>query len=568
MFKRPTPLSTRSLNTSMTARKLVGLSVMLISLLMCGLVNANPIKVDLEEDGEGLHYRISTSSASGRVSASDIKLSLTDDKEPLHSIEIQNVSAKKKWLKSFTESKSHPYIKGILVRERSGGSVQVRTRFKASPRLPKNYASTVSISEEGSGVVVTLVSPIKAAAARTSVAVETPKPDRKAESEQLKQEVQKIRHMTAKLQEKPSAADAQTTPSKTSGEGSPFERGVRPPPTPSLGASTPTSDPSLKPSTPQPPQALSAPLPMKPATGDAGLGLTAPALTPPPPPSPLAERKTDVKRVEPLKPIEPPAAPSAPSDEGLGGLNLNLDRQIGIVSVLFVVALVGLVLMRRSGKSGTGAGEIPFKIRSRQLVNAQWNQEILIVDVLDRTLLLGSSASGGLSLLAQISPDPHAQPAPQPRYQDYQAYPESDDYPAERYEQGYGDERYQDEPSFHEGYEVGEYYPEQRNTPRVDVGHHPQQHEPALDEGDSSYTLEVPMSEMDAIPAQVTADLTAERAVPMGGFNASTALGGLEALVSEAQSRSSSSASRPSEPEPSSVSADDLLQKIRQLNQG
>jgi len=255
--------------------------------------------------------------------------------------------------------------------------------------------------------------------------------------------------------------------------------------------------------------------------------------------------------------------------EVLGSLEMNLDRQILIVAALFILALLGLYLMRRSGKSGFGAqGEIPFKIRSRQLVNAQWNQEILIVDVLDRTLLLGSSASGGLSLLAQISPDPHARPEPQPQYQDYAAYPESDDYPSDRYGRSYQEERYEEEPGFQQGYESADYYPEQSGSPRLDVGHHPQQHEPALDERDSSYTLEVPMSQMDALPAQVTADLTAERAVPVGGFNASTALGGLEALVSEAQSRSSSSPSTKAEPEPSSVSADDLLQKIRQLNQG
>ena len=211
--------------------------------------------------------------------------------------------------------------------------------------------------------------------------------------------------------------------------------------------------------------------------------------------------------------------------------------------------------------------EIPFKVRSRQVVNAQWNQEILIVDVLDRTLLLGSSATGGLSLLAQISPDPYARPEPQPRYQDYPAYNESDDYHSGDYGQDqYAGPTYQDEQSFHESYDEGEYYPAERGSPRLDGGAHSAQHEPALDDGDANYTLEVPMSEMDAIPAQVTADLTAERSVPSStGFNASTALGGLEALVSEAQGRSSSSTPTP---EPSSVSADDLLQKIRQLNQG
>jgi len=549
---------------------------------LSSVASATPVRVSLDEDEAGLTFRIKSSSRGDSISSplskSMIKLSLSDDKEPLHRIELRDASAKKKWLKDFTESKNHPFIKGILVRERQGG-VQIRTRFKASPRLPRGYASRVVISEADGELFVKLPSPLKKSE-RPKPAVANPSAEES--STQLKAEVQKIRHMTAQLKEG-SEPKVKAKPSKA--EGSPFERGVRPPPTPALDVSParpsmtvaqPTKSGAVVPASPATPTPISTALSpssptsaiksqdlrssAQPTGSDAELGsLAAPPLAkiPAPPPS--------EGTIEPL----PNKAPKNELSELLSGESDGpTDRQILIVALLFMVALLGLFLMRRSGKSPFGAtSEIPFKVRSRQVVNAQWNQELLIVEVLDRTLLLGSSASGGLSLLAQISPDPYPQPAAPPPYQGYPSYAESDDYGPEGYEDGrrYDAPSYQDEQSFHDGaYAEDEYYADEHASPRLDDSARAPHHEPSLDDADSGYTLEVPMSQMDGIPAQSTADLTAERAVPSGAYQ-SSGLGGLEALVSEAQRNSSAAQSTP---EPSSVSADDLLQKIRQLNQG
>lgn len=577
MFMRPTPFSINTFSRLIRPMRSL-MSWVSVSMIFLSVGYAAPVDVNLEEDYEGLHYRISTNSKEDRVKRSDISLSLTDDNEPLHSIEIKNASTKKKWLKSFTDSKNHPYIKGILVRERSGGSVQIRTRFKASPRLPKNYSSKITIEEEDHSIVITLVSPIKAAAkpSVTTVTKDVEVDDKvQAQSEPESKKLDNVRRTTALLKDAPNTLDKGTVeselkvPNPTST--SPFDRGMRPPPNPPQLTNPQTNTVGTL-NTPTPVLANDLELNSS-YTPKEDIPTVSPSVVENVASAPSFESKPERNQThstaQEFDNTQAKHTESKPNEGLFGGeIHAPSERQLMIVALLGMVALLGLFLMRRSGKSPFGSqGEIPFKVRSRQVVNAQWNQEILIVDVLDRTLLLGSSASGGLTLLAQISPDPFVRPEPQGRYQEYSAYPESDDYPSERYEGSYSDERYPNEQNFHESYDAQEYYADQR-SPRLDLGHHPQQHEPSLDESDSSYTLEIPMSEMDGIPVQMTSDLTAERSIPIGGFNASTALGGLEALVSEAQSRSSSRASKLSEPEPSSVSADDLLQKIRQLNQG
>ena len=553
--------------------------------LLAGAALAAPVEVTFSDKDGALQFEIVAADGSSLSANSvDHDLRETNRDTPLHVVEIKGATmGPKRWLMSFASTKNDPWIKGILLRKRTDAAevVQIRTRFLR--RVPEQWIKQVRVEEEGGKVIISFPRPSTSLSPSASAEVApTPAPEPAPRTQTP--EVKRMQQITAGLSEKPSDEREQ-----------PIDRGSRTPPAPSLGQ-LPSAPPRATPPLAAPPLApppLAPPPLVEPATAEA----SAPTL-PTPEPAPLVAPTPALSGPELRElPSLPAVEPAAGASGGLFDTGFSepfSDRQLWLVAALFLFCVVSLVLLRlpmslffwrmsSSAKKPKKGEELSFKVLSRHKVNAQWNQEVLLVEVLNHTLLLGSSASGGLTLLAQLSPSPSAThagaprashdryAAPAPRYAPPYARASSAEGRAPRYDDGYqapyqGDDLYaSEEPAYDhgEGYEEG--YEEGYAADSYARGQGYEQGE--------GYTLEMPVR---AVPVHIDEQPTAERPVPAppslsrgaryAESGSSEQLSDINSLVSEV--RDSGYRSTPAPAEGGDVSADDLLQKIRQLNKG
>ena len=91
------------------------------------------------------------------VDRSQVSLTVSDDKRALIKVLIDQaeISQKKFWLRSFTEARSDPDLKGIMVRQLFGQSkVEIRMRFRR--KIEQSALKNVSIKSAPKGVSLRL----------------------------------------------------------------------------------------------------------------------------------------------------------------------------------------------------------------------------------------------------------------------------------------------------------------------------------------------------------------------------------------------------------------------------
>jgi flagellar biogenesis protein FliO len=252
------------------------------------------------------------------------------------------------------------------------------------------------------------------------------------------------------------------------------------------------------------------------------------------------------------------------------------------VAGLFFVVAIFLFAKSKKAINLKSQGDVSIRILAQEVVQYRPLQRILLVEVLDHTLVVGSSDAGGLSLLAQISPKPGTSA------QEYSSYDEGySSFEASHFNDGeYRPSEYKAEPRIQpmrhsldpsverRGYEE-EYGYDQRSMQNYD--------EHTYNE-DEPYTVEMPVvqshpssdrnSELapNILAPESNADIFSHSGTDRDLFvrsSAGDALSDINALVDEVEDSGyrpapSDALSTPEE----DVSADDLLQKIRQLNRG
>jgi flagellar biogenesis protein FliO len=270
---------------------------------------------------------------------------------------------------------------------------------------------------------------------------------------------------------------------------------------------------------------------------------TQPAGTPQPtqnsqPSRPLSPKKVNVSSAQKKKEASSSPMSSSFVDDDLSNQpnesyfeTLNQTMMIVLAGVFFLLAIPLFIRGRKKGFSSQN--EASIRVISQKQIHAQHRQSIMVVEVLDQTLIIGSCPNGGLNLLARIPDEKETYLNPptfeQPAYpQAPSTYDQFDQYDEYTEPQGSYDTQGYDEASYVE---------------------------------DHSYTAEVPMMNMNPSHDQPTKEHPMHQ-----GTDPSANLGGMNALLDEVSDQVYTSSSSSTDQE--NVSADDLLQKIRQLNRG
>jgi hypothetical protein len=564
--------------------------LLMLSSISAHRVLAKPtLDVSMQEKGQRLVFDLNSST--DRIQQNQIKINLSEDKknQPLLLIEVANVAVSTKWFVKFDESK-YSDIKGILLRKKTGGA-QLRIRYLKG--VAKDFTKQVRIRQTGTQLSVSI--PTKAISVNPTSSRSTDKPDPK---------VQRVREITSALKDEGSKKSStniktSTRPKKTTP--SPLEQSTHSPPLPPtaqmrrVGQPTnPTTSQIIQPQVVRPRSSQPSFVPQN------NPGTTIPNIKQ----NNMQERPLSQNQIKPQRPPNkmntktPKKVSNSPSkidslstSNPLGGLTEEpfKDWHYWVVAGLFfVVAFIFLAKGKKQSQlssiSPNSANSVlsfaeqhikqqnqnmeynqqnQIHVLSEKVINHDPVQKVIVVEVGDQKLLIGSADNAGLSFLTNLT-----HPVPQVvsqasnevydgSYDEYRNhYPSAKSYPESRPVQPLHDAR-------------NEYY---------DEGMQDYAENTYVNES-GAYTDELSALHPENIGMEAAHDHYPTRNITQRAQEAfkpesnhylpanNSGLGDLNPLIEEVQDSSYQSEADPAD-DVEDVSADDLLQKIRQLNRG
>jgi flagellar biogenesis protein FliO len=535
-------------------------------------VYADAPKLDIEYDEQGNHLHFILTSNGEALQQNQVSISFDDTSSksgPLLKLEITKASTKGRWIRTFSQNDKDPDIKGILIKQNGNNKDQVDIRIRFKKRISSKVKSQIKISQLGSKIKI--IVPKSVATKR----VVTPDP--------IDPKVAKMRMITAPLSDDAQPLATATTPQKTAVTqqrpmvtGSLLEKANRPTPLPpSVGkmrkVNTP-SDPSSSVKKPTSFQTIAPPQNNQPSSKPNHRANSRPQKASTARTTAFGDpRDSTMKEQLPSEKL----TDHSPEDDVPSWMLMT-------VAALFFIVAIFLFAKSKRAINLKNQGDVSIRILAQEVVQYRPLQRILLVEVLDHTLVVGSSDAGGLSLLAQISPKPG------PSAQEYPSYDEGySSFDASHFNEGeYRPSEYKAEPHIQpmrhsldpsverRGYEE-EYGYDQRSMQNYD--------EHTYNE-DEPYTVEMPVvqshpssdrnSELapNILAPESNADIFSHSGTDRDLFVRSSpgdALSDINALVDEVEDSGYRPAASDALSTPEDdVSADDLLQKIRQLNRG
>ena len=352
-----------------------------------------PIQIDYEDKDGQLGFSIV--GQAGVISRDQLQFSLSDDRKTLLKIEIESASIEKSkyWIKSFSESKSDPDIKGIMVRkDQNKDLIQIRVRYKS--RISHNKKNQIKLVEIPNGVKVVAPRSFGNQVVKEEVSL-TPKPS-------LDPKLSKISSLSSSL------ADDQTQPNNNPERPSVFDKGTPTAPLPAVDRLRTTGLVNQVPNqlSPHPSGATVTPSIPKPMMADsvstialASSGIPAPLPTQ----SPLKSLDQDkmYSLNTPKAPLESKNLPQSGSQTD----NMNLDELSTLASytVLFLLLLWAASYFFKRGKSLDIGDSNAIKVISEKVVGISPRQRLMVVETMGHTFVVGACERGGLSQIAHIS---------------------------------------------------------------------------------------------------------------------------------------------------------------------
>ena len=569
--------------------------LLLTAYMVCSIVGLDAwakakLDVKMNPQSDVITFDFSTANSTLKQNQVKINVNSKTKSRPLLSIEIMGVLASKKWFIEFTKSQ-YPDIKGILLKKTDKGG-QLRIRYLKA--VPDDFSKQIKMKQIDGRLQITV--PTKVIAIPSAI-----NPVQPTQAAKIK----RVREITSALKEDSGTKTTPVTTAKNQSSNpsavtpldnktaspSPLETGTHTPPLPPTDKMRRVSkQPSMKSNNAISPQVAGSSTRKQPSLTPKATKETLPKLSQKTTPIPNSSTSNILTPKTNRKTSPSSTTQNNNSNNVFGqGEDPFEDWQYWFVAGLFfLVAFVFLI----KGKKQAQMGNMPASnhsilsfaeqhmkgqnnnsdrdysaqnqvhILSEKVVNQDPVQKVIVVEVADQKLLIGSSQQTGLSFLTNLTPI------------EYQNKPANDhDYNAS-YEQ------------YHQPYEhVSRKYSESRPVQPLHETHGEYYDDLAMQDyaentyvNDSSYTDELNVLHSEKATVETVGDHYPTRNVtqraqeafkPDANQYASNqgGLSDLNPLVENVQD-STYQSEHDANDEVEDVSADDLLQKIRQLNRG
>jgi hypothetical protein len=601
-------------------------------LMSASTAHATPkLSVDYREVPNFLFFTLSSDAGDIKQSQLTIKLlpPTKKDKGSLLLVEVKNIVGVKRWLKSFKDSTEKDAVKGVMVRAK-GSDAQIRIRFdsKRGDQLKKAIKITPSLGKLVVKIPTRITKNVRPRVATTKTAPPSMKPNKELTSSLSP----RIKSATDHLRDSPLPPKnlLVPTPVKSAFNTNKAKSAGNSPTLTPTGRGGVLTPPTVAPPSRQPPPVQTRQPPVRNvnsnnrnrqmANRSAGKPVQSNSFkrTFSKPQNPRKDLKAGSQKDRRTSSIGASTGsnntvPQTDIFEGFGDLPWEL-----MLGGLFMLA-ISLWIYKGARKASSDQLEPSIRIIAEKVVNYKPVQRILVVEVLDQTLVVGSSHNAGLSLLGQIPPAQRSgSRGNSSRYDDSSAFPKNT--PPKRDRGGYGSSRsaesdhknyssydeqfnnsytqeYDDayNRTYDEDYNSGYERPVTSETNSHEYPYDPRvQPDAQMMNGydEATYREELHTGDFPQLGSSrgLSADERATTEQPivdplLDPARRSESLGDLSSLIDEVEDsrystsdvRSSSSASdiklgpTSSDSTPGvdeDVSADDLLQKIRQLNRG
>lgn len=375
---------------------------LVLSLASSAVAAPIPLKIEFADQGGLLEF--SLLGTNGPVSREQLSFSLSDERKTLLKIEVDEVeiSNSKYWIKSFTESKSDPDVKGIMVRhDKTTKRVQIRVRYKK--RIMLSEKSMIKVIDIPNGVKVIAPRVFKEA---LPVSMSQPPSQKETPKPSLDPKLSKINNLTSRL-----ADEQPTPPNLADGRPSVFDKGTPVAPLPKMEPLRSTQ--VVKPSTAQLKVSQTNPT-ITTTRSDLGASSSSTVKPVKPQVGSLNSMKTS-KSIgqKSMYSLETPKPVGSQPSVGNGSTSIqssdspfDLEQLSSLVSyaVLFLLLLwVASFFFKRGQALDSVDGGNAIKVLSQKVVSLSPRQRIMVVETLGHTFVVGSCEKGGLSHIAHLS---------------------------------------------------------------------------------------------------------------------------------------------------------------------